>query len=395
MPMELIYPGKFRGNRGGVFEFSESDLQAAVNAYDPELYKAPIVLGHPKTDDPSMGWIAGLEWDKDNKKMIANASQVQPAFAEVVKEGGFKKVSAAFYLPDDPYNPTPGTLYLRHVGFLGATPPAVKGLKDAVFNPEEIAPAFSEDGDFVFIDEKISRLEFAEVEISHWDLNYHFKTVGRLIRNIKNKFIEAYGQDETDKLLPEYDLETVITDVETINNQPEAIPAFGEKNKKEETMTEHEKELEKQIADLQKERDDALKKVELAEEKVAKEAEKILEASVASFAESWAKEGRIDMKAKDKVAANLLALVKVSPEFSESDFDLSKKAAEFAETLAPVGTFKTHSKETYKKENAKEVKILEFSEEADAEFAEEVENYAKEHNIPYDEATEKVLESKQ
>jgi hypothetical protein len=45
---------------------------------------------------------------------------VQPEFADMVRKGLFKKRSAAFY-PDG---------RLRHVGFLGAMPPAVKGLPD-------------------------------------------------------------------------------------------------------------------------------------------------------------------------------------------------------------------------------------------------------------------------
>ena len=42
----------------------------------------------------------------------------------------FKKRSASFYPPGHPANPTPDRPYLRHVGFLGAQPPAVKGLAD-------------------------------------------------------------------------------------------------------------------------------------------------------------------------------------------------------------------------------------------------------------------------
>ena len=46
-------------------------------------------------------------------------------------------MSASFYLPDSPSNPKPGVLYLRHVGFLGAQPPSVKGLKQVSFSEQE------------------------------------------------------------------------------------------------------------------------------------------------------------------------------------------------------------------------------------------------------------------
>ncbi|MBF0186018.1 MAG: hypothetical protein HQM06_16735, partial [Magnetococcales bacterium] len=47
--------------------------------------------------------------------------------------GRFKKISASFYPPDSPNNPTPGLFALRHIAFLGAQPPAIKGLPDAKF----------------------------------------------------------------------------------------------------------------------------------------------------------------------------------------------------------------------------------------------------------------------
>jgi hypothetical protein len=62
----------------------------------------------------------------------------------MVKAERFKKRSASFYAPDDPSNPKPGVWYLRHVAFLGAQPPAVKGLKDIEFSEAADAVNFSE-----------------------------------------------------------------------------------------------------------------------------------------------------------------------------------------------------------------------------------------------------------
>lgn len=66
-----------------------------------------------------------------------------------MKAGSYKKVSAAFYSPTSAGNPTPGTHYLRHVGFLGGQAPAVKGLQDI---------HFSEGEDFFFADEDMFAL---------------------------------------------------------------------------------------------------------------------------------------------------------------------------------------------------------------------------------------------
>ena len=46
---------------------------------------------------------------------------------------GISMCRLAFTPPDHPSNPVPNAYYLRHVGFLGAQPPAVKGLGEARF----------------------------------------------------------------------------------------------------------------------------------------------------------------------------------------------------------------------------------------------------------------------
>ena len=61
-----------------------------------------------------------------------------PQFTDWVAAGRYKKRSASFYTADHPSNPTPGKPYLRHVGFLGAQPPAVKGLADFAGTDEPV-----------------------------------------------------------------------------------------------------------------------------------------------------------------------------------------------------------------------------------------------------------------
>lgn len=84
---------------------------------------------------PAYAWVKGLQLDGDVLK--AELDQVHPEFAEMVTDGRFKKVSASFYLANSPDNPKQGSLYLRHVGFLGAMPPAVKGLRNPEFSESE------------------------------------------------------------------------------------------------------------------------------------------------------------------------------------------------------------------------------------------------------------------
>jgi hypothetical protein len=116
--------------------FTEDIIQKIVNSYNVSVHEAPIVIGHPKIDDPAYGWVSSLATN-DFGEIEAEIDQVEPAFAELVNAGRFKKVSASFYNPDSEINPVKGTYYLRHVGFLGATPPAIKGLGNVSFNETE------------------------------------------------------------------------------------------------------------------------------------------------------------------------------------------------------------------------------------------------------------------
>lgn len=144
--IQIFRPGKHVTASGVALEFSESDLAATAAAYDPAQHDAPLVVGHPQHDNPAYGWVGKLAFAEG--ALEAEPVQLNPDFSEMVKSGAFKKISAAFYAPTAPNNPVPGVYYLRHVGFLGAMPPSVKGLR----NPQ-------------FSDTEEGVIEFAEIEI--------------------------------------------------------------------------------------------------------------------------------------------------------------------------------------------------------------------------------------
>ena len=129
--LQIFRAGRHTAMSGAVLDFSDADLAATAAAYDPARSEAPIVVGHPKTDGPAYGWVRSLSFAEGG--LEAEPHQVDPAFAELVDAGRFKKISASFFTPDAPNNPVPGVYYLRHVGFLGAQPPAVKGLRSPEF----------------------------------------------------------------------------------------------------------------------------------------------------------------------------------------------------------------------------------------------------------------------
>lgn len=145
MGKTIFRAGRHRTIDGRSVAFSEADLAAIAAAYDVAVHEAPLVIGHPKTDDPAMGWVSGLKCV--GLRLEADFRQMDPAFAEAVEAGRYKHVSAAFYAPDSPRNPKPGGYYLRHVGVLGAVPPAVKGLGPLAFAEDDtVFLAFGEEG---------------------------------------------------------------------------------------------------------------------------------------------------------------------------------------------------------------------------------------------------------
>lgn len=140
--IEIFRAGRRTAEDGQVHEITRNDLVRAAAAYDPAKHEAPLTVGHPESNRPAYGWVAGLQVDGD--VLRTTHRQVEPQFAEMVQGGRFKKRSASFYAPDDPTNPAPGTWYLRHVAYLGAQPPAVKGLKEIQFSEAAKAVNFSE-----------------------------------------------------------------------------------------------------------------------------------------------------------------------------------------------------------------------------------------------------------
>lgn len=120
--IEIFRAGTY-GEKG---KFSADDLDRVIGNYDPDAHEAPACIGHPVDNLPAYGWASRLMRQGDT--LLAKFKEVDPAFEAAVKAGRFKKRSAAFYLDDA------GRIQnLRHVAFLGAQPPEVKGLKNLNF----------------------------------------------------------------------------------------------------------------------------------------------------------------------------------------------------------------------------------------------------------------------
>lgn len=134
--LHIFQAGQHECSDGHLVTLAEADVAATAAAYDPKRHEAPVVIGHPRQDAPAYGWVVRLT-SRDGG-LYADLRDVDASFAETVRAGRYRKVSASFYRPGAGSSPTPKVWALRHVGFLGAVPPAVKGLR-----PVELG----EDGD--------------------------------------------------------------------------------------------------------------------------------------------------------------------------------------------------------------------------------------------------------
>jgi hypothetical protein len=92
-------------------------------------------------DAPAYGWVESLAFNATTGLLDASLD-LHDEMESAVQAKHFNRVSAAFFAPDNPANPKPGSFYLRHVGFLGAAAPAVTGLKPFGFSDDGEAYTF-------------------------------------------------------------------------------------------------------------------------------------------------------------------------------------------------------------------------------------------------------------
>jgi len=172
MDFEILKTGKFINSNGAEVNFSQEDLTKIAASYNPSLSEAPMVIGHPQTNDPAYGWIDSLKVEGD--KLIASASKIVPEFLTAIKDGLFKKRSISL-TPDG---------YLRHVGFLGAVLPAVKGLADLQFEDVQAVIVF----DMVFSELEPKPVPVEEFHLS--DVLLQISNLSEEINKFKNDFSE-------------------------------------------------------------------------------------------------------------------------------------------------------------------------------------------------------------
>lgn len=127
--IEIFRAGKHTDSGGTTRNYDRKFLEKVVANFNSAEHEPPVVVGHPQDNTPAFGWTRALRINGD--ALEAQFGDTDDEFETLVRDGKFRKRSAAFYL-DEPA--------LRHVGFLGAQPPALKGLREIQFNDGDQSP---------------------------------------------------------------------------------------------------------------------------------------------------------------------------------------------------------------------------------------------------------------
>ena len=158
--VDVFKTGEHTDSNGNTRIWTEDDLKEIAKIYNEqnpeEKHLAPVVYGHPSSEDAALGWVEKLKVEGNVLK--AKLVELSEQLIQSIKDGAYKFQSIALY---------PNKL-LRHLGILGAVPPAVKGLKP-----------LSE----YFADSQYLLFEFAEEDIND-------------VEKIKAYIRQKYGEDD-------------------------------------------------------------------------------------------------------------------------------------------------------------------------------------------------------
>jgi hypothetical protein len=277
--MAIFKAGTHTDSAGQKKEWTIEDLARIAGAYDPAGHEAPVVIGHPETNSPAFGWAKKLFIEGDT--LWADA-EIVPELDDLIERGLYKKRSVSLY--ED------GTL--RHIGFLGGNPPAVKGLPDIAFN-----------------DKQVSHFEFTLNDSKNKEV--HIMKFLEWIKTLAGK--DGVTLDDLPRTFSEADI-TAQVNVEV------AAKVEAEKTR-----------LTAEFAETQKKKDDEFK---LREDAIRQAEAAARKAAVASFCEGLVQKGKLTpaMMKHGMGLVNFLeqiASIETTIEFGEGDGKKKQSPIEF------------------------------------------------------------------
>jgi len=152
---------------------------------------APMVIGHPQTDAPAYGWIQDLK--REGNVLSVKGDKLHDEFAKGVEDGLWPNRSIRIGKGADGF-------YLKHIGFLGAVPPAIEGM-DSIYNASTDDECFDYSSD-----------------------SYTPNTLSRMMRRMRDFFIEQFGVEKADAVLPDYEIESMSEHANRLRDEDSDTP---------------------------------------------------------------------------------------------------------------------------------------------------------------------------
>lgn len=187
--VEIFRAGKQTDSAGNERDWTVADLEKIASSYKPEFHEAPVCIGHPKDNAPAWAWVKKVTCEGNS--LFAEIGDEAPEFSEWLQAKRFKKRSISLY-PD---------LSIRHLAFLGAQPPAVKGLANFADKDKRLAYAFADSGKGAPV-----AIDFAD-----WSTVWALRSVGNLLQGLRDQLIETKDKETADRFLPQYDIDNLKT----------------------------------------------------------------------------------------------------------------------------------------------------------------------------------------
>jgi len=189
----IFRAGTHTDSAGVAREFDEAQLDKIVQFNASRLDQVPAVVGHPKTDDPAWGWLAGLKKDMVDgvPTLYAQLKDAVVEFYDAVNAGMYKNLSISLQ---------PDLTTLKHIGFLGAAAPAVEGLGPVQFTA-------GEGSDLV--------VEFAQD--NDWRLKGVLRTFMNTFQRVRDFLVEKYDADTANKVITSESLGWAAEDIGEID----------------------------------------------------------------------------------------------------------------------------------------------------------------------------------
>lgn len=164
---EIFRAGTHIDHSGKKVTVTTADIDKIISNFNEKNPDVPLVIGHPKVNSPAYGWVDKLK--RDGKTLLATFKDVSVEFAEWVNQGLYKTRSISLYEDNT----------LRHIGWLGAQPPAIKGLASYQFAENE----------------EIQIFDFSEAD------DYKFQTIADILSDLRDLLIEKYDIETADKVI--------------------------------------------------------------------------------------------------------------------------------------------------------------------------------------------------